>query len=102
MNVAEAKAKLSELIDRALRGEEVWIARNGKPIICLRSAAADQMGREATPYPGRTALFGALAHLGPVPDEAWAPEPEDASDIGPHAAAVRAVAEPPAAFDHDR
>lgn len=30
-NVAEAKARLSELIERAARGEEVIIARNGKP-----------------------------------------------------------------------
>jgi prevent-host-death family protein len=31
MNVAEAKAKLSELVQRAARGEEIIIARNGEP-----------------------------------------------------------------------
>ena len=35
INVAEAKAKLSELLDRALAGEEIIIARAGKPIVRL-------------------------------------------------------------------
>lgn len=38
MNIAEAKAKLSELIAAAERGEEVVIARGGKPIVRLVSA----------------------------------------------------------------
>lgn len=37
MNIAEAKAKLSELIAAAERGEEVVIARGGKPIVRLVS-----------------------------------------------------------------
>jgi len=32
MNIAEAKAKLSELIAAAERGEEVFIARGGHPV----------------------------------------------------------------------
>ena len=35
INIAEAKAKLSELLDRALAGEEVVIARAGKPLARL-------------------------------------------------------------------
>ena len=35
INIAEAKAKLSELLDRALAGEEVVIARAGKPMARL-------------------------------------------------------------------
>lgn len=31
VNVAEAKARLSELVQRAARGEEIVIARNGEP-----------------------------------------------------------------------
>ncbi|MDZ4363333.1 type II toxin-antitoxin system prevent-host-death family antitoxin [Brevundimonas sp.] len=31
MNIAEAKSKLSELVARAEAGEDVVIARNGKP-----------------------------------------------------------------------
>jgi prevent-host-death family protein len=34
-NIAEAKAKLSELLDRALDGEEIVIARAGEPIARL-------------------------------------------------------------------
>lgn len=40
MNIAEAKAKLSELIAAAERGEEVVIARGGKPVVWLVSARA--------------------------------------------------------------
>ena len=35
VNIAEAKAKLSELLDRALAGEEIIIARAGKPLARL-------------------------------------------------------------------
>ena len=31
LNVAEAKARLSELVHRAAHGEEIIIARNGEP-----------------------------------------------------------------------
>ena len=39
VNVAEAKAHLSELIDRAARGEEIVIARAGKPVARIMSLA---------------------------------------------------------------
>jgi len=35
VNIAEAKAKLSALLDRALAGEEIVIARAGKPMASL-------------------------------------------------------------------
>jgi prevent-host-death family protein len=35
VNIAEAKARLSSLLDRALAGEEVIIARAGKPVARL-------------------------------------------------------------------
>jgi prevent-host-death family protein len=35
VNIAEAKAKLSSLLDPALAGEEVVIARAGKPLARL-------------------------------------------------------------------
>src|SRR5882672_3908523 len=35
INIAEAKAKLSELLDRALAGEEIVIARAGRPLAQL-------------------------------------------------------------------
>ena len=35
MNVYEAKAKLSELIESALKGEEIIIAKDNKPMVRL-------------------------------------------------------------------
>jgi prevent-host-death family protein len=35
-SVAEAKTRLSQLIDRALKGEEVVITRHGHPVVALR------------------------------------------------------------------
>lgn len=35
MNIAEAKAKLSELLDAAAAGREVVIARSGRPVARL-------------------------------------------------------------------
>ena len=35
INIAEAKAKLSELLDRAMAGEDIVIARAGKPLARL-------------------------------------------------------------------
>ena len=37
VNIAEAKARLSELVDKAARGEEVLIARDHKPVARLVS-----------------------------------------------------------------
>ena len=39
-SVADARNKLSELIDRAVRGEEVVITRHGKPMVELRAKTA--------------------------------------------------------------
>jgi prevent-host-death family protein len=46
MNIAEAKAKLSELVARAEAGEEVIIARDGKPVVALtpRARPARRLG----------------------------------------------------------
>ena len=48
VNIAEAKAKLSELVARAEKGEEVVIARHGKPIVTLTvkpAVSAPQAGK---------------------------------------------------------
>lgn len=50
VNVAEAKAKLPELIERAARGEEIILARAGKPRARLVPLAAD---RRALRVPGK-------------------------------------------------
>jgi prevent-host-death family protein len=51
VNVAEAKAHLSDLIEKALRGEEVVIARRDVPLVRLTAIAS------AKPQP----KFGLLA-----------------------------------------
>ncbi len=71
-NIAEAKARLSELLDRALGGEDIVIARAGKPL--ARLAPIEEM---APRKPGAWAAWQ-------VPDdiflEPMAPEDLDAAD----------------------
>ena len=100
MNVAEAKAKLSELMERAERGENVVIARKGKAIVRLVSVMSEPMVK-----PDRANLFGLYDHLGPVPQSALEPEPLDAwfseqpiPGVEPFA---EKVAEPAKLFDSD-
>ena len=63
-SVAEAKNRLSELIDRALAGEDVTITRHGRPVVELRPV-------EAEPGPVRPEDLDWLAarrvELGPAP-----------------------------------
>jgi prevent-host-death family protein len=67
MNVAEAKAKLSQLLERAERGEEVVIARAGKEIVRLVVANAQI---KAGP------ILGAWADLNiDLGDDPCAPDP---------------------------
>ena len=50
VNIADAKARLPELIERAARGEEVIIARNGTPrarLVPLRPRTRRVPGRGA-------------------------------------------------------
>ena len=37
VNIAEARANLSQWIERAMRGEDVVIAKYGKPVVALRA-----------------------------------------------------------------
>jgi prevent-host-death family protein len=39
VNIAEAKARLSELVDKAAKGEEILIARDHKPVARLVAVA---------------------------------------------------------------
>lgn len=70
VNIAEAKAKLSELVARAEAGEEVVIARAGKPAVHL---VVKEQARKA----GRRQL-GLWNHLDlKIPDEVLiGPDPE--------------------------
>lgn len=40
VNIADAKATLSELVDAAIAGDDVVIARKGKPLVRLTPVAA--------------------------------------------------------------
>ena len=76
MNIAEAKAKLSSLVQKALDGEEVILARDGVPAVQIVPLA---------PGGKRKRRFGALKREygwtgPPTPYEVFEPEPEDAID----------------------
>jgi prevent-host-death family protein len=61
VNVSEAKAKLSELLDAAIAGREVVIARSGRPVVRLvpiTEPPARQLG--FLPISVDDALFAAL------------------------------------------
>ncbi|MEI9964545.1 MAG: type II toxin-antitoxin system prevent-host-death family antitoxin [Caulobacteraceae bacterium] len=66
-NIAEAKARLSELIARAEAGEEVILARGGKPVATIRPMAAPGGVRRRP---------GDLAHLGALKDPDYWLEPD--------------------------
>ncbi len=63
VNVAEAKAKLSQLLEAALRGEEVIIAKRGRPLV--RLVPEKPKKRELGFLPGH------------IPDSFFEPLPED-------------------------
>ena len=53
VNLAEAKARLSELIDAALAGEEVVLARRGKPLVRLQVVREGRVKPESGRFKGR-------------------------------------------------
>lgn len=67
VNMHEAKTQLSRLVDAALAGEEVVIARAGKPAVRLVPVAE--------PSPRRR--LGALAGKGWAAPDAWDPMTEE-------------------------
>ncbi len=66
-NIHEAKTTLSKLIQRALDGEEVIIAKAGKPLVVLKAIDPSTADREAVRQ-ARLAVFGSMRgkmNLGP-------------------------------------
>ncbi len=55
-NIHEADFSLSELVDRALRGEEVIIVRDGKPAVRLTAIVADNSPRQGGQWKGRVRI----------------------------------------------
>jgi prevent-host-death family protein len=85
VNIARAKATLSELVARAEAGEEVVIARDGRPVVML-TPTAPRRGQGPRPLGVWEHLLKDLprdAFLGPDADvETWLNVWEDES-IGP-------------------
>ncbi len=70
MNLQDAKAQLSRLVDAAMLGEEVIIAKAGKP--CVRLVPLDLPPRQPGAAKGKAALTAAF--FDPLPAEelqAW-------------------------------
>lgn len=70
-NIHEAKTHLSKLLERVARGEEVIIARAGKPVARLIRYAPPEQRRKGGQWRG-------LVHIGddfddPLPDDVEAP-----------------------------
>jgi prevent-host-death family protein len=69
VGLAEAKAKLSELVDRAERGEVVLLARYGKAVVKLVPVEHKRVDRSR--------FFGSLKGKMWVAEDFDAPLPED-------------------------
>ncbi len=67
VNIHDAKTNLSRLIERAASGEEVIIARAGKPVARLTAITPSERGRR----------FGAMKGRARVDDAFFEPLPED-------------------------
>lgn len=53
VNLAEAKARLSELVDAAIGGEDVVLARRGKPLVRLTVVREARVKPESGLFKGR-------------------------------------------------
>jgi prevent-host-death family protein len=63
ISIAKAKAGFAALVDRAEKGEQIIVTRNGRPVACLG------------PLPAKKPIvYGDLAHLGPLPEDLSLPE----------------------------
>jgi len=55
-NIHQAKSQLSRLVERAMAGEEVIIARAGKPMVRLVPVDADESPRVGGQWRGRVRI----------------------------------------------
>ena len=62
VNIAEAKAKLSEFVEAVTRGEQVIICKHNRPVAELRSVEATRTSpRDLSPmFPGETFMTDAF------------------------------------------
>ena len=66
-NLYDAKTRLSELVDRAAGGEEIVIAKNGKPLAKLGPLPAEKASRSPGGWEGVVWIAGDFD--GPLPDD---------------------------------
>jgi prevent-host-death family protein len=55
-NIHEAKTQLSKLVERALGGEEIIIAKAGKPMVRLEPIHQDDTPRKGGQWKGRVQI----------------------------------------------
>lgn len=70
-NIHDAKTQLSKLVEQALRGEEVVIARAGKPLVRLVPVAADVSSRIGGQWHGAVSIAEDFDTLPPDVAEAF-------------------------------
>ena len=71
VNIHAAKTHLSRLVDAAANGEEIVIARAGKPVARLMPLEA----------PKKKRVLGTMAGMFNMPDDFDAPLPDDLLDL---------------------
>jgi prevent-host-death family protein len=82
INVAEAKAKLSELLNRAIAGEDIVIARAGKPLARLVPVEGARMRKKGA-WRGWAADIPTEVFLAPMdPEDLDAAEGKFSDDFG--------------------
>jgi len=101
-NIHEAKTTLSKLIERALAGEEVVIAKAGKPLVKLTPVPKQQTSREAAfaAFQGKVILHEGWEE--PVMDEQMLADfygYDSVEDMRANEEKLRAVAESAARYD---
>ena len=65
-NIADAKARFSELVDKALAGDEVVIARDNKPLLTL--VPLTTKGRARRPGSAKNQIWMSDDFDAPLPD----------------------------------
>jgi prevent-host-death family protein len=69
VNIHDAKTRLSSLIERVEAGEEIVIARAGRPVARLAPLVSRRGRRKLGALDGRFRIPGADAFNAPLPDE---------------------------------
>ena len=67
INIYQAKTQLSKLVDRVEKGEEIVIARNGRPVVRITQLRPEK----------RPIVFGLLEGEAIVPEDFDDPLPDD-------------------------